>query len=139
MKNCENLWLAFFVIVILALVAYPILTPNDVLVKQDKDYLYYKEYSWYGQRSKIYKYHKTMYHKGKVVYKYVRTYLYGAPGKGGRWQTETKITVNADGKSFEKVYVNIGIFSTVEIEKGDNATVVETFYPRYEVEIVKGK
>ena len=46
MRAIEKFWLIIFALVMIALASYPFITPNDVLVKTDKDYLYYKEYYW---------------------------------------------------------------------------------------------
>ena len=46
MRTIEKFWLTIFTLAMIALVSYIFITPNDVLVKTDKDYLYYKEYYW---------------------------------------------------------------------------------------------
>jgi hypothetical protein len=134
MKTIEKFWLTIFFLVIVTLVSYPIITPNDVLIKEDSDYLYYKEYSWWGYDSCCYKYHKPIYYNGKVVYKHENTHGVGVPGKGGHNVTETTIGVVSGNKIFEKVYEENGIVSTIKYNVGDKVRVTETFYPRYNIE-----
>ena len=75
MRTIEKFWLTVFTLVMIALVSYIFITPNDVLVKTDKDYLYYKEYYWWGLDSCIYKYHKPIYSDGNIIYEIGRAHV----------------------------------------------------------------
>ena len=127
-----------FTIIILAFASYPIITPNDVLIKEDIEYLYYKEYKWWGLDSCINKYHKPIYYDGKVINKEIRQYIRGVLGKGGHWVTETTITISFDNKTYKDNIENMGYWSNVsEYNKGDKVKVIETFYPRHNIKYWK--
>ena len=119
----------------IALVSYIFITPNDVLVKTDKDYLYYKKYYWWGLDSCIYKYHKPIYSDGKIIYVDEYRYIIGIIGKGGHWMTRTRLTISYGNKTYEDEYHEC--ICTHNYCEGDKVKVVETFYPRYKIEYYK--
>ena len=102
MKKIEIFWLTVFFIFIVTLVSYPIITPRDVLVKEDIEYLYYKEYSWWGLDSCVYKYHKPIIYKGKVIDKYTRSHFAGVPGKGGHYVKNYHVVFKFDNKTWQQ-------------------------------------
>ena len=135
MKTIEKFWLTVFTLVMIALASYPFITPNDVLVKTDKDYLYYKEYYWWGLDSRIYKYHKPIYSDGKVIYVDEYRHIVGIIGKGGHWETCTRLAISYGNKIYKDQYHEYTC--THKYREGDKVKVVETFYPRYKIEYYK--
>ena len=135
MRAIEKFWLTIFTLAMIALVSYIFITPNDVLVKTDKDYLYYKEYCWWGLDSCIYKYHKPIYSDGKIIYVDEYRYIIGIIGKGGHWMTRTRLTISYGNKTYEDEYNEC--ICTHNYCEGDKVKVVETFYPRYKIEYYK--
>ena len=135
MKKIEIFWLVIFFTIISVLVSYPILTPNDVLVKEDTEYLYYKEYRWWGMDSCTYKYHKPIYSIGKIIDVDEWRHVVGVAGKGGHWETKTTITISFDGKTYKDSY-NEWICSH-KYHIGDKVKVIEVFYPRHNIEYYK--
>ena len=124
--------MTIFTLAMIALVSYIFITPNDVLVKTDKDYLYYKKYYWWGLDSCIYKYHKPIYSDGKIIYVDEYRYIIGIIGKGGHWMTRTRLTISYGNKTYEDEYHEC--ICTHNYCEGDKVKVVETFYPRYKIE-----
>ena len=118
----------------IALVSYIFITTNDVLVKTDKDYLYYKEYYWWGLDSCIYKYHKPIYSDGKIIYVDEYRYIVGIIGKGGHWVTRTRLTISYGNKTYKDEYHEC--ICTHKYREGDKVKVIETFYPRYKNRIL---
>ena len=135
MKTIEKFWLTVFTLVMIALVSYIFITPNDVLVKTDKDYLYYKEYYWWGLDSRIYKYHKPIYSDGKIIYVDEYRHIVGIIGKGGHWETRTRLAISYDNKIYKDQYHEYTC--THKYREGDKVKVVETFYPHYKIEYYK--
>ena len=135
MKTIEKFWLTIFTLVMIALVSYIFITPNDVLMKTDKDYLYYKEYYWWGLDSCIYKYHKPIYSDGKVIYVDEYRHIVGIIGKGGHWETRTRLAISYGNKTYKDEYHEYTC--THKYREGDKVKVVETFYPRYKIEYYK--
>jgi len=41
MKTIEKFWLTVFFLIIITLISYPIITPNDVLIKEDTEFYIY--------------------------------------------------------------------------------------------------
>ena len=130
MKIIEKIWLIAFVLFIVTLVSYPIITPRDLLVKEDTEYLYYKEYSWWGLDSCVYKYHKPIIHKGKVIDKYTRSHFTGVPGKGGHCVTNHHVVFNFDNRTKDE---DKGSSFYDYFNKGDNVEVTEKFYPHHKL------
>jgi len=130
MKTIEKFWLIVFFIFIVTLVSYPIITPRDVLVKEDVEYFYYKEYSWWGLDSCYYKYHKPIIYKGKVINKYTRRHFVGVPGKGGHYVKNYHVVFKFDNRTEDE---DRGSSFYDYFNKGDNVEVIEKFYPRHEL------
>ena len=130
MKKIEIFWLTIFTIIILGFASYPIITPRDVLVKEDIEYLYYKEYSWWGLDSCVYKYHKPIIYKGKVIDKYTRSHFAGVPGKGGHYVKNYHVVFKFDNRTEDE---DRGGSFYDYFHKGDNVEVIEKFYPRHEL------
>ena len=135
MRTIEKFWLTVFTLLMIALVSYIFITPNDVLVKTDKDYLYYKEYYWWGLDSRIYKYHKPIYSYGKIIYVDEYRHIVGIIGKGGHWETRTRLAISYDNKIYKDQYNEYTC--THKYREGDKVKVVETFYPCYKIEYYK--
>lgn len=135
MRAIEKFWLTIFTLAMIALVSYIFITPNDVLVKTDKDYLYYKEYYWWGLDSCIYKYHKSIYSDGKIIYVDEYRHIVGIIGKGGHWETRTRLAISYGNKTYKDEYHEYTC--THKYREGDKVKVVETFYPRYKIEYYK--
>jgi len=94
----------------------------DVLIKEDTEYLYYKEYKIYNKDSCIHKYHKPIIYDGEIVDK--RSHIQGIPGKVGRWVYRTYIKYDGD-----KEYVENGMYFYSDHEIGDKVKVKIEFYP----------
>ena len=94
----------------------------DTLVKEDTEYLYYKEYKIYNRDSCIYKYHKPIIYDGEIVDK--RSHIQGIPGKGGHWVYRTYIKYDGD-----KEYVENGMYFYSNHEIGDKVKITVVFYP----------
>lgn len=135
MRAIEKFWLTIFTLAMIALVSYIFITPNDVLVKTDKYYLYYKEYCWWGLDSCIYKYHKLIYSDGKIIYVDEYRHIVGIIGKGGHWETRTRLAISYGNKTYKDEYHEYTC--THKYREGDKVKVVETFYPRYKIEYYK--
>ena len=93
----------------------------DVLVNEDKEYLYYKEYKIYNRDSCIYKYHKPIVYDGEIVDKI--SYIQGIPGKGGHVVYRTYI------KYGDKEHVEQGFYFYSNHEIGDKVNIKIEFYP----------
>ena len=135
MRTIENFWLTVFTLVIIALVSSIFITPKDVLVKTNKDYLYYKEYYCQGLDSCTYKYHKPIYSDGKIIYVDEYRHIVGIIGKGGHWETCTRLAISYGNKTYKDEYHEYTC--THKYREGDKVKVVETFYPRYKIEYYK--
>lgn len=129
MKNLDKLLTALFWILMIsgvAIIMYYIIgiierTP-DTLVKEDIEYLYYKEYEIYNRDSCIYKYHKPIIYDGEIVDK--RSHIQGIPGKGGHWVYRTYIKYDSD-----KEHVENGMHFYSNHEVGDKVKITVVFYP----------
>lgn len=135
MRTIEKFRLTVFTLVVITLVSYPIITPNDVLMKTDKEYLYYKEYYWWGLDSCINKYHKPIYSDGKIIDVDEYRHIVGVVGKGGHWETRTRLTISFDNKTYKDEYTEWTC--THKYHEGDKVKVIETFYPRHKIEYYK--
>jgi len=138
MKKIEIFWLIVFFTIISVLVSYPIITPNDVLVKEDTEYLYYKEYRWWGMDSCTYKYHKPIYDNGIVRNVTRSQHMVGVIGKGGHWNSDFVIAICGENKTYTYKDEIFGLVFTHPIyHKGDKVKIIETFYPRHNIEYLK--
>ena len=110
--------------------------PKDVLVKEDTEYIYYKQYSIFGYNYSINKFHKPITYDGKVIKKNRNSHWMGCPGKGGRMVTDYTLVIEFNGKThkFDEKY-SMSIYNSCN--KGDNVKVTEYFYPKYKVEFTK--
>ena len=129
MKILDKLLAALFWIVMIggvAIIMYYIIgiierTP-DTLVKEDTEYLYYKEYEIYNRDSCIYKYHKPIIYGGEIVNK--NSHIQGIPGKGGHCVYRTYIKYNGDKEHIEN---GMHFYSNHKI--GDKVKITIVFYP----------
>jgi hypothetical protein len=103
----------------------------DVLVNEDKEYLYYKEYEIYNRDSCIYKYHKPIIYDGEIVNKY--SHIQGIPGKGGHWVHRTYI------KYGDKENVEFGVHFYSNHEIGDKVKIKIEFYPYEKLSILNNE
>ena len=62
-------WCIFMICIFGAMLSIPLYTSRNKLIKEDKEYLYYKEYKIWNLDSCIYKYHKPITHNGIVTKK----------------------------------------------------------------------
>ena len=132
----ENILPITFITCLIGIIIYliigMIIQNKDVLVKEDTEYLYYKEYTLYNNDSAIYKYHKPIIYDCVVVNKRKSHSFVGVPGKGGHPVTHYYTTFKYNGKSVEEIgseYYN-------HFNVGDNLKVKEIFYPRYRIEYI---
>lgn len=118
--------------IIIYLIIGCIVQNNDVLVKEDSEYLYYKEYTLYNRDSAVYKYHKPIIHDCVVVNKRKSGGYVGVPGKGGHPVVHYHTTFEYNGKRVEegggKYYNHFNV--------GDKLKVKEIFYPHYRTEYI---
>ena len=115
--------------IIIYLIIGCIVQNNDVLVKEDSEYLYYKEYTLYNRDSAVYKYHKPIIYDCAVVNKRKSGGYVGVPGKGGHPVVHCYTTFEYNGKRVEEVgseYYN-------RFNVGDKLKVKEIFYPHYRI------
>ena len=108
---------------------------KDVLVKQDTEYLYYKEYEWFNLDSAIYKYHKPIKYEGIVINKRKGSHVVGVVGKGGHIVTDHYITFKFGNNVKEEN--NIDLYNNFRLN--EHMTVIEKFYPYYEINYSKLK
>jgi len=104
----------------------------DVLVNEDKEYLYYKEYEIYNRDSCIYKYHKPIIYDGEIVNKY--SHIQGIPGKGAHWVHRTYIKYDGD-----KEHVEIGAHFYSNHGIGDKVKIKIEYYPYEKLSILNNE
>lgn len=102
----------------------------DTLIKEDSEYLYYKEYEIYNRDSCIYKYHKPIIYDGEIVDK--RSHIQGIPGKGGHWVYRTYIKYDGD-----KEYVENGMSFYSDHKIGDKVKITVVFYPYERIDLIE--
>ena len=129
MKILDKLLAALYWIIMISgvvIVMYHVIgitqTNPDVLIKEDAEYLYYKEYKLYNRDSCIYKYHKPIIYDGEIVNK--SSHIQGIPGKGGHWVYRTYIKYDGD-----KEHVEFGARFYSNHEIGDKVKITVKFYP----------
>ncbi len=105
------------------------LQPKDLLVKETKDYLYYKEYTLYGKDSAIYKYHKPIVYNGIISKKERSSHWVGPYGKGGHMKRYYKIIISYHNKTVKETSRQM----YNDVEEGQHIKVIETFYPVYKI------
>jgi len=137
MKNNIGVYVALvttiiLIIFIVYLIIGCIVQNKDVLVKEDSEYLYYKEYTLYNRDSVIYKYHKPIIYDCTVVNKRKSGGYVGVPGKGGHPVVHHYTTFEYNGKQVEEgggeYYDRFNV--------GDKLKVKEIFYPYYRTEYI---
>jgi len=118
--------------IIIYLIIGCIVQNKDVLVKEDSEYLYYKEYTLYNRDSAVYKYHKPIIYDCTVVNQRKSGGYVGVPGKGGHPVVHYHTTFEYNGKRVEEgggEYYN-------RFNVGDKLKVKEIFYPHYRTEYI---
>ena len=118
--------------IIIYLIIGCIVQNRDVLVKEDSEYLYYKEYTLYNNDSAIYKYHKPIIYDCVVVNKRKSGGYVGVPGKGGHPVVHYYTTFEYNGKRVEEG----GSEYYDHFNVGDKLKVKEIFYPHYRTEYI---
>lgn len=115
--------------IIIYLIIGCIIQNKDVLIKEDSEYLYYKEYTLYNRDSAIYKYHKPIIYDCTVVNKRRSSGWVGVAGKGGHPVVNYHTTFEYNGKRVEEgggeYYDRFNV--------GDKLKVKEIFYPHYRI------
>jgi hypothetical protein len=104
----------------------------DTLVKEDTEYLYYKEYEIYNKDSCINKYHKPIIYDGEIVDKL--SHIQGIPGKGGHWVYRTYIKYDGD-----KEHVEFGVHFYSNHEIVDKVKIKIEFYPYEKLSILNNE
>lgn len=118
--------------IIIYLIIGCIVQNKDVLVKEDSEYLYYKEYTLYNRDSAVYKYHKPIIYDCVVVNKRKSGGYVGVPGKGGHPVVHYYTTFEYNGKRIEES--GSGYYNRFNV--GDKLKVKEIFYPHYRTEYI---
>ena len=103
-------------------------SPN-VIIKQDSEYMWVKEYSLYNEDSCVYKYHQPIIYEGIVVD--CRSNFQGVPGKGGHRVYRTDIRYNGNAE-----YTVTGWSYYNSHKEGDKVKVKVSFYPWEKVEVL---
>ena len=62
-------------------------------------------------------------------------HIVGIIGKGGHWETRTRLAISYDNKIYKDQYNEYTC--THKYREGDKVKVVETFYPCYKIEYYK--
>jgi len=107
-----------------------IIKHKDVLVKEDTEYFYYKEYEWFNLDSAIYKYHKPIIYKGIVINKYTKSHFQGVPGKGGHHVKNYHVVFKFSNRTEDE---DRGSSFYDYFNKGDSVQITEKFYPYHEL------
>ena len=102
--------------------------PN-VILKQDSEYLWIKEYTMYNKDSCIYKYHQPIIYEGVVTYRSSK--FQGIPGKGGHRVYRTHIQYNGD-----KEHTETGLSYYNSHKENDKIKINISFYPFYKLEVL---
>jgi len=130
-EDRSGLIMVILIMLVLGVCFTGIITKHkDVLVKQDTEYLYYKEYEWFNLDSAIYKYHKPIIHKGIVIDKYTRSHFAGVPGKGGHYVKNYHVVFKFSNQTEDE---DRGSSFYDYFNKGDNVEITEKFYPYHEL------
>lgn len=103
-------------------------SPN-VIIKQDSEYMWVKEYSLYNEDSCVYKYHQPIIYEGIVVDR--RSHFQGVPGKGGHRVYRTDICYNENVEHTET-----GWSYYDSHKEGDKVKVKVSFYPWEKIEVL---
>ena len=100
---------------------------RNVIIKENSEYLWVKEYSIYNEDSCVYKYHQPIIYEGVVTRRSSR--FQGVPGKGGHRVYRTHIKYNGDEE-----YTERGFRYYNQHKEGTKVMVKVTFYPYERVE-----
>lgn len=133
--NSEKTFIIFWSILIICLfgfiISIPLYTSRDKLIKEDKEYLYYKEYKIWNLDSCIYKYHKPITYNGIVIKKEKSSHFVGVPGKGGHWSHNYHTTVSYSNNKY--TFSGSDIYN--KYNENDKVIIIEKFYPKYSIMI----
>ena len=124
-------WCTLMICVFGAMLSIPLYTSRDKLIKEDNEYLYYKEYKIWNLDSCVYKYHKPITHNGIVTKKERSSHFVGIAGKGGHWSHNYYTTVSYSNK--KHTFDGISIYD--KYKENDKIIIIEKFYPKYSVMI----
>ena len=106
-----------------------IIRKPNIIVKQDSEYLWVKEYTIYNEDSCIHKYHQPIIYEGVVTYR--TSYWVGVAGKGGHMVYETHIKYNGNENHIEPYFSYY-----CNHKEGTKVNVKVTFYPWSKVEVL---
>ena len=112
-----------------------IVSKRSVLVKETTEYVYYKQYDIYNKDSCLHKYHKPIKYEGIVINKRKGSHVVGVVGKGGHIVTDHYITFKFGNNVKEEN--NIDLYNNFRLN--EHMTVIEKFYPYYEISYSKLK
>ena len=131
MREDKSALIIVIIIILIIIIGFSgiVVKHKDVLVKEDTEYLYYKEYKWFNLDSAIYKYHKPIEYDGVVINKRIGSHFVGLAGKGGHRVTDYYITFQFNNKNIEER--DLWLYDKFELY--ENIKVVEKFYPRHEI------
>ena len=124
-------WCTLMICVFGFMISIPLYTSRNKLVKEDNEYLYYKEYKIWNLDSCIYKYHKPITYEGIVTEKKISSHFVGLVGKGGHWVYNHYTTVSYSNKKY--TFSDCGIYD--KYKENDKVIIIEKFYPEYSVAI----
>lgn len=124
-------WSILIICVFGFILSIPLYTSRNKLIKEDKEYLYYKEYKIWNLDSCIYKYHKPITYDGIVIKKETSSHFVGLVGKGGHWVYNHYTTVSYSNKKY--TFSDGSIYN--KYNKNDKVIIIEKFYPEYSVSI----
>jgi len=135
MKEDKGALIMVIIIILIIVIGFSgiIVKHKDILIKEDTEYLYYKEYEWFNLDSAIYKYHKPIEYEGVVINKRKSSHFVGVVGKGGHRVTDYYITFQFNNKTIEEH--DSQLYDRFELH--ENIKVVEKFYPYYNVKYLK--
>lgn len=111
------------------IISIPLYTSRNKLIKEDNEYLYYKEYKIWNLDSCINKYHKPITYNGIVIEKKKSSHFVGLVGKGGHWIYNHYTTVSYSNK--KHTFDGISIYD--KYKENDKVIIIEKFYPEYYV------
>jgi hypothetical protein len=111
------------------MLSIPLYTSRDKLIKEDNEYLYYKEYKIWNLDSCIYKYHKPITYDGIIIDKNISSHFVGLVGKGGHWVYNYHTTISYSNKKY--TFSGSDIYH--KYNKNDKVIIIEKFYPEYSV------
>ncbi len=131
----KNFFYCTFIILLISVVFYvmgyfvvgEIMRHPNVIIKENSEYLWVKEYTIYNEDSCVHKYHQPIIYEGVVMRRSSR--FQGVQRKGGHRVYRTHIKYNGD-----KEYIETGFRYYNQHEEGTKVKVKVTFYPWKKVE-----